>query len=177
MRIQFPALLSMAMAMVVAVPAVNAQEPAKPGPEHELLKQTEGTWDAIFKGGPPDAKAVSVSKMGCGGLWLMTDFSGAIEGMPFQGHGVDGFDQDKKKYISIWVDSMTATPMIFEGTYDEKTKTMTQIADGKGPDGKPAKWKSVTKHTDKDHHVFTMAVVGPDGGDNVMLTIEYTRRK
>jgi hypothetical protein len=29
--------------------AVLAQEPAKPGPEHDMLKKWEGTWDATMK--------------------------------------------------------------------------------------------------------------------------------
>jgi hypothetical protein len=154
-----------------------AQESIKPGPEHALLKAVEGEWNAEVAFGQDKSKATATYKMTCGGLWLVSDFQGEFGGMTFQGHGIDGFDPEKKKFVSVWVDSWTTTPMSFEGTLDEKTKTITSTAMGKGPDGQPAKYKSVTEHTDKDHHTFKMYLVGPDGADNLMMTIEYTRKK
>jgi hypothetical protein len=160
---------------LVAVPAF-AQAPATPGPEHAALKAMEGEWSAVIKMMGEEMKGSSKSKMGLGGLWLLTEFKGEGEGAAFEGRGIDGYDQDKKKYVSIWVDSMTSSAMTFEGTYDEKTKTMTSFAEGKGPDGKPAKFKGVTTMPDKDHQVFKMFVVA-DGKDNLMMTIEYERKK
>jgi len=46
-----------------------------------------------------------------------------------------------------------------------------------GPDGKPAKHKMVTHMPDDDHMTFTMYVVAPDGQENKVMTIEYTRKK
>jgi hypothetical protein len=67
--------------------------------------------------------------------------------------------------------------MRFEGTYDEKSKTITSTATGKGPDGQPAKYKNTTTYPDKDHQTFKMYLVGPDGKDSLMMTIEYSRKK
>lgn len=53
---------------------------------------------------------------------------------------------------------------------------MTMTASGKGPDGKPAKFKFVSVLKDKDHHSFKMFLCGPDGGENLMMTIEYRRK-
>jgi hypothetical protein len=150
--------------------------PAQPGPEHAIVKSGEGTWDCVVKIGDQQTKATSTSKSALGGLWLITEFKGSIEGQSFEGHGIDGYDLDKKKYTSVWVDSMTSSVMQFEGTYDEKTKTITSYSEGKGPDGKPAKYKGVTTHTDKDHQVFKMYLVQGDQ-ENLMMTIEYTRKK
>ncbi len=44
-------------------------------------------------------------------------------------------------------------------------------------DGKPAKFKSVVKVKDKDHYSFQMFIIGADGKEALMMTIEYTRRK
>jgi hypothetical protein len=38
--------------VVWLTPYVRSQEPPKPGPEHEQLKQAEGTWEATVKMGP-----------------------------------------------------------------------------------------------------------------------------
>ena len=102
---------------------------AKPGPEHDILKEMVGIWDAVMlmPGTPKDApagKAKSVYKMECGGLWLTSTFDGEFGGAKFEGRGIDGYDQFKKKYTGVWVDSMSSTPMVFEGTRDEKTKVL-----------------------------------------------------
>jgi hypothetical protein len=163
-------------AVLLAAP-VFAQAPAQPGPEHAVLKNMEGEWTAVVKVAGQESKGTSTSKMGLGGLWLLTDFKGDFAGAPFSGHGVDGFGTDKKKYVSVWVDSMTSTPMFFEGTYDAKSKTLTNEGTGKGPDGKPAKFKGETTFPDADHQVFKMSLVGADGKESLMMTIEYTRKK
>jgi hypothetical protein len=67
--------------------------------------------------------------------------------------------------------------MNLEGTYDEKTKTMTMVGESRGPDGKPTKHRLTSTHKDKDHHSFEMFVVGADGKETSMMTIEYTRKK
>jgi hypothetical protein len=115
--------------------------------------------------------------MECGGLWLVTSFEGDIGGTKFQGKGLDSYDAAKKKYVAVWVDSMTTSPMILEGTYDEKTKTMTMTGEGKMPDGTLAKHRLVTKYSDKDHHSFEIFMTLPDGKETSMMTIEYTRKK
>ena len=45
--------------------------------------------------------------------------------MPFEGHGVYGYDVKKAKYVATWVDSMSKHIDMMEGTYDEKSKTLT----------------------------------------------------
>lgn len=149
----------------------------KPAPEHGLLKNGEGNWDAIIRIGTQESKATSTSTVTCGGMWSLTEFRGEIEGAPFEGRGLDGYDVDKMKFVGIWVDSMSTSPLIFEGTYDEKSKTMTMFGEGKGPDGKPAKYKNTTRFSDKDHQKFEMYLVGSDGKENLMMSIEYSRRK
>lgn len=157
--------------------ATLGQAPPAPGPEHEILKKMEGTWTAKVKMGDNESPATVTYKLECGGLWLVSDFRADFGDMKFQGRGMDGYDPDKKKYVSVWVDSMSARPMFLEGTFDKEKKTLTMTGEGPGPDGKPAKQKMVTQHTDDDHHVFTMYVTGADGQEVKMMTIEYTRKK
>src|SRR5688572_10958702 len=58
------------MAAVLAGSA-GAQEPPKPGPEHQLLKKREGAWDTVTKAGGMEIKGVITYKMELGGLWLV----------------------------------------------------------------------------------------------------------
>src|SRR6185503_17588298 len=79
----------------------------KPGPEHAFLAKDAGTWDATItdKNTGVVSKGTEVRRM-VGGLWLIGDFTSEMNGQPFVGHGITGFDQDKKKYVGAWVDSM-----------------------------------------------------------------------
>ena len=155
----------------------------RPGPEHDLLKKQAGVWDATVEettepGAPPKvSKGVETNTMVCGGLWLISDFKGEMMGQPFQGHGVTGYDQARKKYTGIWVDGMTTALGIVEGTYDKATKTMRLDYEGHDPAGNPIKMKMVTVWKGKDHRVWTASMVGGDGKDIPMLTINYKRRK
>src|SRR5262249_239816 len=57
---------------LLVVPAARAQEPPKPGPEHEILKKLAGTWDVTMKGGGVESKGTVTYKMDLGGLWLVS---------------------------------------------------------------------------------------------------------
>jgi hypothetical protein len=173
-------------ALLLARPASAAEPeftPPKPGPEHEILKKLEGTWNATVKasmepGKPPqESKGTMVYKMVCGGLWLSSEFEGEFGGQKFQGRGLDTYDTGKKKYTMVWVDSMATTPMIGEGSYDKEARTMTFTSDYPGPDGKLVKHKIVSKLIDDDNAEMKMSIPDKDGKDQVMMTITYKRKK
>ncbi len=154
-----------------------SQEFPKPGPEHERLKEMVGEWDAIMELGGQKSKASAVYRSICGGMWLESDFQGTLGPQKFQGRGLDGYDQKKKKYVGVWVDSVETAPMNFEGDYDPKTKLLVMTGESVGPDGTPQKFKNTTETKDKDHFTFRMYMVLPDGQEQLAFTIEYTRRK
>ena len=159
-------------------PAVSAQPPsAKPGPELQRLKKLVGTWDATVKTAQGESKGTMVYKMDMGGLWLVSNFKADFGGQPFQGKGIDGYDPLKKKYVSVWVDSMSPTLLLFEGTFDKSGKVFTQLGEGPGMDGKMTKFKSVSEMKDPDTMVFTMSSPDQNGKDQTMLTITYKRKQ
>ena len=166
-------LLAFAMAQVLA----RGQGAPTPGPEHEHLKKLEGTWNAKMKMGDNETPATATYKMVCGGMWLMSDFQGEFDGQKFSGRGLDGYDPEKKKYVAVWVDSMSTRPMLLEGTHDKEKKTTTMTGEAPGPDGKLAKHKMMTHMPDDDHMTFTMFIIDADGKENKVMTIEYTRKK
>jgi hypothetical protein len=168
--------LGLLVGLVGAVPS-TAQEIPKPGPEHAKLKEYEGQWDAVMEIGGQKTKGVVTYKSICGGMWIASDFEGDLGGIKFQGHGLDGYDQTKKKYVGIWVDSMSTTPMQFEGNYDSKTKLLVMSGESRDPQGKPQKFKSTTETKSKDQFIFKMYMIQPDGSEELAFTIDYTRRK
>ena len=156
---------------------ILAQQMPTPGPEHAMLKKMEGEWNAKIKAGEAESTGTMTSKMELGGFWLITQFKGDIAGMPFEGRGMDTYDPTKKKFVSLWADSMGPFPMVAEGTYDKEKKRLTMTSEGMGPNGMPAKYKMVTDYPSDDKQLFTMFLLPPGGEEVKMMTIEYTRKK
>jgi hypothetical protein len=159
--------------------ALGAQPVAaqpKPGPEHEKLKKFEGTWDGTVTLGGAESKGTATYKMGLGGFWLTLDFRGEFGGEKFEGRGTTGYDPIKKKYTSIWVDSMSPSIMFMEGAFNKDGTMYTETGEGPGMDGKPVKMKSVYEFKDKDTILFTMYNV-QDDKDQESFKITYKRKK
>ena len=168
-------LCAIALAGLLAAPAAAQDFPvAKAGPEHEILKKHVGTWDTTMKIMGMESKGTATYKLDLGGLWLSSTVESEIFGMKFQGHGMDSYDATKKKYVSAWFDSMSASPMFMEGTYDASKKTLTMTGEGPGEDGKPTKHKSVSEWKDDDTLHFSMYM---GDGKEPAFTIVYKRRK
>jgi hypothetical protein len=155
----------------------------KPGPEHEMLKEDVGTWDAVVEtfmpGAPPQtSKGVETDTLGCGGLCLITDFTGEMmPGMTFHGHGTSAWDPAKKKYVGSWTDSMSAGIAFGESSWDPASRTMIGYMEGPDMSGNVVKTKSVVEYKKPGSRVFTLYGPGPDGKDATMMRITYTRRK
>jgi hypothetical protein len=156
----------------------------KPGPEHEILKKGIGTWDATVESrgdpnGPVETtKGVEVNRMMKGGLWLIQSFQGEFGGQPFEGHGVMGYDQAKKKYVGVWIDSIMPTISHLEGDYDAAKDVMTCTMDMTDPSGKTTvKTTLVTEHKSDGTRVFTLSAPGPDGKAFAMMKITYKKRQ
>ena len=148
------------------------------------LAKAVGAWDAEIEsmmGGPgasaEKSKGSETVKALPGGLWMMSDFQGEFGGMPFHGHGVNGYDPAKQKYVGTWVDSFGTHLSTMEGTVDEKTKTGTFFMEGPDMTGKMVKYRLVTKWIDDDNRTFEMFGPGPDGKEGEVMKITYKRRK
>jgi hypothetical protein len=180
--------LSGAFAFFALVPVLANSRPGqapalpKPGPEHEVLKVDVGTWDATVEvsmapGAPPmTSKGVEVNRLGCGGLCLITEFTGEMMGGAFLGHGVMTWDVVRKKYVGSWTDSMSGGLAITEGTYDPRTKRFTGTMEGPDATGNVMKSRSVVEYT-QDGRAMTAYATGPDGKETQVLKITYKRRK
>jgi hypothetical protein len=154
-----------------------AQQPAmpRPGPEHERLKGMVGEWDCVMEMMGQEHKASSVCTLDLGGFWVTEKFNGEFGGMKFEGRGTFGYCPIKKKYVGTWIDSMSPSMMVMEGTCpDENPMIMT----GEGPDesGKMVKHKTVTVRKGNDAALMTMYKVNGNQEEKV-FTITYKRKK
>lgn len=172
------ALLLAGAGLHAALAPLLRQEPVKAGAQHQVLQQMVGDWDAEVNMGGPPSKASQTVKSMPGGMFVMGDMSADFGGMPFHGHGVWGYDQRKNKYVGLWVDNFDSSLQLQEGTYDEKTKTLTLDGESVGMDGKPAIYHYVTKFTGKDSFDFELSVTPKAGGTTMpMGSVHYTRKK
>ena len=165
-------------------PAAPAQAvPAPPSlttPEHALLAKFVGTWDAAgkFWMGSPEpvtSKGVDRSVLSGGGLWLVTDYDADFMGSPFWGHGVMGYDPAKKAYVSTWVDSMSTYVATGEGKIDASGALVMSI-DMVNENGETVKHREVCRFNADGTRTFTMYSPGPDGKEQRVMEIVYSRR-
>jgi len=152
----------------------------KPGPELDVLKADVGTWDVEIKtwGGPGEptvTRGKETNRM-LGGFWLLTDFQGNMMGLEFKGHGIYGYDTEKKQYVGTWIDSLSPNKMEMVGKHDHDNRTMTFEGMGPGPDGNPAKHVLTSKYKDDGTRVMTMHM---QVGEDMMKIFEmdYTKAK
>lgn len=156
---------------------------AKPAPEHKLLEQEAGTWDASIKSymaGPDAEPTVSTgteTNTMIGGLWLNSHFEGDFGGSKFIGVGLQGYDPVKGKYVGTWVDSMSSALMVTEGTYDKASKTLTMYSEMTDPmTNKPLKAKMVSEFKG-DTRVFTMSMDNPAAPGEMVKVMEITYKR
>jgi len=151
---------------------------ATPGTPHKHFKRLAGRWDCEVKWFTPKptvSQAKANFQVIMGGRFLQQRFRGKLQGKPFQGMGITGYDNAKKKYVGAWIDSMGTGIMTLEGTYDADTQTLTEIGTASSFMG-PMKLKLVSKYIDNDKFLFTMSLLKGDETQK-MMEITYTRAK
>jgi hypothetical protein len=111
-----------------------------------------------------------------GGRYLKEHFRCDMEGKPFEGMGLFGYDKIKKKYVAVWCDNFSTGIIMTEGTYDEATKTLTMTGESVDPLKGPYKMKQVVREVSKDKQIFEMYRIGADGSERKEMEITYTRQ-
>ena len=158
---------------------------AAPGEPHAMLAKGAGTWNATVKswqdpsGEPMVSTGTETSSMIFGGRYLESHFTGSMMGMPYEGRGMMGYDNGKKKYVGTWLDSMGTGIMSYEGDYDPKSKQI--VCHGSYVDpvmGMEMPCRLVSHMISDDQHVFEMWGPSPMGSGEVKwMEISSTRAK
>lgn len=163
----------------------NSQEQMEipqPPKEMEVFKAEVGEWECDIKawegpGSEPKITKGSESNRMLGGFWLISDFKGNMMGMDFQGHGTYSYDNEKKKYVGTWRDSLSPFLMHTEGSWDKEKKTLTMVGDAPGPDGKT--WTHImdTAFKKDGKKVMTMHLHPQGAPDQKMKLFEMSYSK
>ncbi|MCA9729710.1 MAG: DUF1579 family protein [Candidatus Eisenbacteria bacterium] len=183
------ALVCLALPAMAEEPGMNAeamaawQEMMTPGPHHEHMAKMAGDWTVHSKmmmdpSAPPmETDGTAHMEMEANGLFLRETVHSPMMGMPWEGHGVFGFDKGLNKHVAIWYDSFGSMIMNFEGGCTDNCGQVTLVSDYTDPmTNQPAQMKIVSSMTDADHMTNKMYSVA-DGKDTMMGEILYTRKK
>lgn len=154
-----------------------------PGEPHKHLQKLAGEWKTVTKSYQPGADDPVETVEGTakfesilGGRFVRQTFKSTHLGMPFNGVGIMGYDNAKKKHVGTWIDSMGTGILTTEGDYDPDTHTATEFGTSSSPQG-PMKFKMLTKYADEDNFTFTLYLLPGEDQEVKMMEIEYTRKK
>jgi len=162
---------------------VKMQEYATPNKNHEILKALEGKWKAEVKmwmdpaAEPEVSEGTAESTMILGGRFLEEKYTGTAMGQPFEGRGFIGYDNLRKEYRSVWLDSMGTGVMISSGVYDATSKTITEKGTMSCPIVQGDRdYRAVTTIIDNDHYTYESYMNDQDGKELKTMVITYTRQ-
>lgn len=160
------------------------EQAAAPGPQHAMLAKTAGKWKCTVKswmdpqGEPMVSEGSEETEVIFGGRYVRSHFKGSMMGQPFEGLGMMGYDNGKKKYVGTWLDSMGTGIMSYEGDYDAQKKEIVSHGEFVEPlSGAVQKCRLVTRLVSNDQHVFEMWGPDPAGKDAKWMEITYNRVK
>ena len=157
------------------------QEYMTPGAVHQQFAKMAGDWKAVvtnfMDGQEAKSEANAKYEMILGGRYLKSYITGNMMGMPFEGVGLDAFDNATKEYISVWIDNFGTGVLNLKGKMDDKTGDIVYTGTMVDPmTGKDQTTKTVMKQIDNDHQQMVMYMI--DGGKEVKnMQIDYTRVK
>ncbi|MBK7670520.1 MAG: DUF1579 family protein [bacterium] len=129
-----------------------------PGAPHKDLARMEGKWTAtitMYMEGAQTSEGTYEGEMVLGGRYLLGRYKNTYMGQPYEGLSLDGYDNSKQQFFSMWLDSMGTGYYLAHGTASADGKvvkhqgTMTM-----GPMEIPS--RSETVYVDKDTVKFTM---------------------
>ncbi len=163
-------------ALAAVRPALFNQEMPGPTAEHkQLVEQGAGEWEGtltLLESGAPDVTVpAKETNVAIGGFWIHSRFESTVMGMPFTGTAISGYDENKKKYVGTWVDSMSSYLAIMEGAMDAKGEKLIMHWQAPNMTGAMAPHRSVTVHT-KDSYTTTFFIGEGDGVKSMELKMK-----
>jgi hypothetical protein len=186
-------LVSTAAAFAADAPPMTAEQKAMmekmakaatPGPQHAALAKLAGEWNCKIKfqmdPSQPAQESQSTATITTlmDGRYIQEVDNSMMNGMPFSGMGITGYDNVIGKYVFTWIDNMGTGIETGIGTADASGKVITLNATMNDPvTGKPTKSRMVTTIIDNDHHIFEMYGTPPGVKKEMkVMTIDYQRK-
>jgi hypothetical protein len=153
-----------------------------PGAPHKRLASLAGNWATKTTAWmepekpPVESKGTCKQKMILGGRYLQQEYTGDMMGNKFTGINLLGYDNHTKKYVSIWIDSMSTGIYYFEGNAGRDGKTITQESRYDDPVRGPMTWRSISKVVNDKTMVYEMYIKVKGGKEEKMMEMTLTRK-
>lgn len=102
----------------------------KVGPYHNLIDTLAGTWQEEMKfymdgvDTPQTVKMTAVITPVLNGLYQQTLHRGKVNGLPYEGRALLGFNKAKNKFEYTWIDNFSSGMMFLTGDLDSVTNTI-----------------------------------------------------
>jgi hypothetical protein len=151
---------------------------AEPVAEHAGLATWVGEWNlkGKFTMGDKVTESDGTSSITSilGGRFIRQEAHGSMDGMPFEGRGVIGYDTFKKKFVGVWIDSMGTGIMSSVGEETEKGKVWTFTGSYDTPMGMMTT-RDVMRRVSENELVYQsdMSIGGNPSGS---MTLTYKRK-
>lgn len=159
------------------------KQAAMPGEPHKLFATLVGSWSTTTKewvepGKPPmESTGTAESNMMMEGRFLHQEFHGQMMGQPFTGMNIDAYDNIRKKYITVWVDTRGTGVFIMEGTGSVDGKTITLRGSHAEPGGGTMTHRAIWTIVDTDHQLVEMYRSHHGQKETKIMEITYTRKE
>ncbi len=132
-----------------------------PAPEHARLEPYLGAWTTHQTDWLPtgqawnEADGTATFRSILGGRFVQEDYTTTLDGHPFHGFGLMGYDRQKQAYLLLWMDDLNTGFVSLAGTFDGTQRVLTLL--GSLPSGAvgqvtPPGWRVTDTWWDPDHH-------------------------
>ena len=156
---------------------------ATPGEPHKLFASLAGSWTTKTKEWmepdkpPMESTGSAEMKMLLDGRFLQQEFTGDMMGQSYSGVGISAYDNLRKRYVTMWIDSMGTGIFTMEGTASADGKTITLKGQHAELGGGQMTHRAVWKIVDSNTQTFDMYGTHEHGKEMKMMEITYTRKQ
>lgn len=158
-------------------------EYATPGEKHKVLQSMVGEWDYELKfwhtpdSEPEVHKGTSTIKSIMDGRFIKHKAQADMNGMPFEGMGLVGYNNELKKYQTLWIDNMGTGMMTATGQYDAEMKAIVEEGTYTCPmEEKEKSFRGITRLISENKFTYEWFTDDKDGNRYRAMEIEYKRR-
>jgi len=154
-----------------------------PNEHHKHLSRMAGEWDMHLKmwmepGAPPtEFTGETSNEMIMGGRFLQSHILSVLMGQQLKSMGLEGYDNVKKKHITLFIDNSGTAMQLSEGECSEGGKVITSSSEYFDPaSGDTKKMRTRLTMVSDDQYIFEAWEQGPDGEYIRKAEIIHTRK-